>query len=65
MIPGRLAAIGLPFYAAHRVDEVLLVDAAERSVAWLVRRDGACEPAERSGLIELGPAELAARLDWP
>lgn len=55
----------LPFYAEHRVDEVLLVDPAERSVTWLALRDGAYEPVQRSELIELGPAELAAQLDWP
>jgi hypothetical protein len=55
----------LSFYAEHHVDEVLLVDPAERSVTWLALRDGAYEPAARSGLVDLGPAELAAQLDWP
>ena len=55
----------LPFFAAHQVDEVVLVDPDERTVTWLALRDGAYEPVERSGLIELGPAELAARIDWP
>jgi Uma2 family endonuclease len=30
----------LPFYAAHNVDEVLLVDPTERTVAWLGLREG-------------------------
>ncbi len=55
----------LPFYAEHHVDEVLLVDPVERTVTWLALRDGAYAAALRSGLIELGPAELAERLDWP
>jgi Uma2 family endonuclease len=55
----------LPFYAAHRVDEVLLVDPATRTVTWLALRDGDYRPVEASGLIAFGPAELAARLDWP
>jgi len=55
----------LPFYAEHRVDEVLLVDPAERTVTWLALRDGDYEPVERSGLIELGPIELARQIDWP
>jgi hypothetical protein len=55
----------LPFYAEHHVDEVLLVDPAERTVTWLALRDGEYEPVQRSGLIELGPTELAAQLDWP
>jgi non-ribosomal peptide synthetase component E (peptide arylation enzyme) len=55
----------LSFYAEHHVDEVLLVDPAERSVTWLALRDGAYEPVARSGLVDLGPTELAAQLDWP
>jgi Uma2 family endonuclease len=55
----------LPFYAAHHVDEVLLVDPAERSVTWLALRDGDYVPIERSGLIELGPTDLAELIDWP
>ncbi len=55
----------LPFYAEHHVDEVLLVDPAERNVTWLSLRGGEYEPVQRSGLIELGPTELAAQLDWP
>ena len=55
----------LPFYAEHHVDEVLLVDPAERTVTWLALHDGEYKPVQRSGLIELGPTELADRLDWP
>lgn len=55
----------LPFYAEHRVDEVLFVDPAERTITWLALRDGEYNPLQRSGLIELGPAELAEQLDWP
>jgi hypothetical protein len=55
----------LAFYADHDVDEVLLVDPAERTVTWLALHDGKYEPVRRSGLIELGPTELAEQLDWP
>ena len=55
----------LPFYAAHGVDEVLIVDPQERSVHWLGLAEGEYREAERSGLIELGPGELAERIDWP
>ncbi|MDX6679354.1 MAG: hypothetical protein QOE31_3406 [Solirubrobacteraceae bacterium] len=54
-----------PFYAAHHVDEILIVDPAEQTVTWLGLRGGEYEPVGRSRLIELGPAELAAQLDWP
>jgi Uma2 family endonuclease len=63
--PGDETRQKLPYYAARGVDEVMLVDPAERTVTWLALRDGEYAPVERSGLIELGPAELAEQLDWP
>ncbi len=63
--PGEEPWGKLPFYAAHDVDEVLIVDPAKRTVAWLALRDGEYRPVERSGLIALGPAGLADQLDWP
>ncbi len=55
----------LPFYAAHGVDEVLIVDPGERSVHWLARAGEEYREVERSGLIELSTAGLAERIDWP
>lgn len=55
----------LGFYAEHGVDEVLFVDPQKRSVEWLGRVGEGYEAIDRSGLIELGPAELAAGIDWP
>jgi len=55
----------LPFYAAHGVDEVLIADPQERSVHWLARSGEEYREVERSELIELGPDELAERIDWP
>jgi len=55
----------LPFYAAHQVDEVLIVDPAERTVTWLGLREGEYQPTQQSALIKLGPVELAEQLDWP
>jgi len=55
----------LPFYAAHDVDEVLIVDPQERSVSWLALKDGEYHPTEHSGLVELGAQGLAEQLDWP
>ena len=63
--PGDESREKLPFHADHDVDEVLLVDPAERTVTWLALHDGEYEPVQRSGLIELGPTELAEQLDWP
>jgi Uma2 family endonuclease len=56
----------VPFYAKHGVDELLIVDPQKRSVDWLgLDPNGGYRPLERSRLIQLGPAELAERLDWP
>jgi len=63
--PGDRALEKLPFYAAHQVDEVLIVNPLDRTVRWLGLSDGDYGPLEHSGLIELGPAELAQRIDWP
>lgn len=52
------------FYGAHRVEEPLIVDPAERAMHWLVLEGGQYQPA-RSGLVELGPRELAERIDSP
>lgn len=56
----------LGFYAARGVQELLIVDPDARSAVWLgLRSGGEYEPIERSGLVELSAAELAARIDWP
>lgn len=55
----------LPFYAAHGVDEVLIVDPGERAVHWLRLDRGEYRPIERSALIDLGASEVAERIDWP
>jgi Uma2 family endonuclease len=55
----------LGFYAGHAVGELLIVDPYERRVDWLSLAGAEYRPAARSGLIELSPTELAARLDWP
>jgi hypothetical protein len=61
--PGDDSWKKLPFYAAHHVDEVLIVDPAKRSVDWFGLNDGEYRPIERSTLIDLGPIELAEQID--
>jgi hypothetical protein len=63
--PGDESWQKLPFYAAHDVDEILIVDPTERTVTWLGLRDGEYQPIQRSALIKLGAVELAEQLDWP
>jgi Uma2 family endonuclease len=55
----------LPFYAVHEVDEVLILDPEEHAVHWLGLDGGEYRPIEHSGLIDLGPNELAEQIDWP
>ena len=55
----------LPYYAAHEVDEVLILDPEEHAVHWLGLSGDEYHPIERSTLIDLGPVELADKIDWP
>jgi Uma2 family endonuclease len=54
----------LPFYAAHDVEEVLIVDPKKHEVQWLALCGDHNEPIVRSRLIELGPKELVERIIW-
>jgi Uma2 family endonuclease len=63
--PGDESWAKLPFYAAHGVDEVLIVDSQERAVHWLGMQQGAYEPLQRSALMDLGPEQLAGQIAWP
>ena len=62
--PGDESWQKLAFYAARNVDEVLIVDPRERAVHWLSLADGDYGEVQHSDLIELGPGELAQRIDW-
>jgi Uma2 family endonuclease len=63
--PGDESYQKFDFYAAHHVDEVVIVDPQERVVHWFGLAGERYERVRRSGLIELGPDELAADIDWP
>jgi Uma2 family endonuclease len=62
--PGEETWEKLGFYAAHDVDEILIVDPDRCWVDWLSLAGDRYEPIERSALIELGAAELGRRIDW-
>ena len=64
-LPNDESEAKLPFYAAHNVDEVLIVDPQARSVSSLGLEDGSYEEIEHSAVIDLGLRELAERIDWP
>lgn len=56
----------LGFYAAHGVDELLIVHGQERRVHWLgLQRDRTYGRVDPSTLILFGSGELAERTDWP
>lgn len=57
--------IKVPFYAGHQVDEVLIIDPVTHRIDWLALDGTDYKPAERSKLIDLGPAQLADQIDWP
>lgn len=63
--PGDESWEKLPFYKAHDVDEVLIVEPATRKVDWLALKDDEYRTIEQSGLIDMGPSDLAKQLDWP
>lgn len=63
--PGDESWEKLPFYATHRVDEVLIIDPSEAAVHWLALADDGYGPVERSALIALGAADLSDAIDWP
>ena len=57
----------LDHYAAHGVEEMIIVDARPRSVTWLKLDPigGNHQPVTSSAIIGMGPAELSAGIDWP
>jgi Uma2 family endonuclease len=63
--PGDETYDKLPFYAAHQVDELLIVNPQKRTVQWLGLTGERYESLQASGLIDLGSAELDQRIDWP
>jgi len=75
--PGDETWAKLPFYAAHHVQELLILDPATHSIDWLAltpreqeaqtptEQPNDYRPIEHSELIDLSIADLAERIDWP
>ncbi len=64
--PGDETWDKLDFYAAHQVQELLIIDPGKRAVQWLAfGADGAYHQVEGSALIDLTAGELASQIDWP
>ena len=63
--PGDESWAKRPFYAAHAVDELLIVDPATRTVDWLALAGDEYRAAERSAVIDLSAGSLAEQISWP
>ena len=63
--PGDETWEKLGFYAAHAVEELLIVDPQEQTVSWMGLEGAEYKHLKRSRLIGLGAAELAQQIDWP
>ena len=55
------------FYARHRVDEILTVDSATRTVQWWARQpdESGYDEIGASTLLGLTATDLATDIDWP
>jgi Uma2 family endonuclease len=63
--PGDESRNKLPFYHRAGVEEVLIVDPEVRLVEWFRRSDKDFDLTDRSDLLGISSAELAAAIDWP
>ena len=63
--PGDESWDKLGFYAAHRVQEVLIVSPDRRSVTWLRLEDGGYVDRGGSQVLDISSVELADLIEWP
>ncbi len=63
--PDDLTFSKLPFYAAHAVDEVLIVDAGPRTARWFINAGNAFDERPASLLLGVTSDDVAAGLRWP
>ena len=55
----------LGFYAAHHVDEVLIVSPEKRTVKWMLLAGAEYIDHGVSEVLGITSAELAGQLEWP
>jgi Uma2 family endonuclease len=58
----------LPFYAAHGIDEVVIVDPVEHTTTWLRPApdvEGGFEPVARSIVLGAAVSDIDAEIEWP
>jgi Uma2 family endonuclease len=63
--PGVETWAKLAFYAAHQVDEVLVVDGKRERLTWLGRRHDDYAEMTTSALLDVPVADVAALVTWP
>lgn len=63
--PGDESYAKLPFYSAHDVAEVLIVNPSLRTAPWFVHRGDGYDERDASPLLGVTSAEIAAGLRWP
>ena len=63
--PGDETYDKFPFYAAHQVDEVLVVDPEYRRIHVFSRTGREYERVERSSLLEVDAKQLETAVRWP
>jgi Uma2 family endonuclease len=62
--PGDESWLKFDFYAAHDVDEVVIVDGETNTVHWFALGDRTYERVDRSELLDLAVAEVEEAIDW-
>jgi Uma2 family endonuclease len=62
--PGDESWLKFDFYAAHDVDELVIVDGDTETVHWFVLRNGVYEAVDRSALLDLDVAAVEQAIDW-
>lgn len=65
LTPGDETYDKLPFYAAHGVEEVLVVDPPERRLRVLVLAGDHYQDASESTLLTVRAGDLEAAIRWP
>ena len=62
--PGDETYDKFPFYAAHKVDEVLVVEPVERRLVVFSLASGHYDETDRSDLLRISASELQAAIRW-
>lgn len=63
--PGDETFEKFPYYAEHRVDEVVIVNVDQRSVQWLALRGGEYVEVDTSTVLGVAVRDVALGLRWP